>query len=431
MLGKKAAFSALTDCKKFGRKESGFSLIEVSIALVIIGLIMVPIFMQYKIDVADDQQKGTANRMTNVQNAINQHLFAGAGAYPCPASLIVGEGDAEHGRAFTNCADFDAIRLCTAPEWDDDDGICKTSATQTEAVLIGAVPFDPIGLTPKDTLDAWGNKILYAVTYEQTNPATFNNNSGAIITWAYVDHDSNPATPPVQQNITDAVKRVDFILLSHGVRGAGAYSANGQLISTCPSTVSAIEGMNCDMDNTFFLEDNGMTVRIGSRSTPNNSNYYDDLTREQYSATQEVWFPHPLNPDHVMTLSTRVGIGVDSPQYTLDVNGEIQANGALKSNRLCTSNYSDCFETQFVTSQHDCIGDTNAGAVRMFENSLKCASPVQESDTDTALHTGGHPFRLSAVKSDGTPSPYQFTPCPEFHVLRGFDSSGAPQCITE
>lgn len=431
MLGTNAVFSASSGNKNTEGKESGFSLIEVSIALVIIGLIMVPMFMQYRIDIASEQQIKTTNRMANIQAAVNQSLFAGAGAYPCPASLIIGEGDPDHGVPFTNCADFNAIRLCTAPEWDDDDGICKTSATQTDAVLIGAVPFNTLSLSPKDTLDTWGNKILYAVTYEQTNPATFNSNTGRIVTWAYADHDNNTATDPVMQNISSATNPIDFILLSHGEGGAGAYSSNGQLISSCPTLATAAESMNCDMDNTFLLEDNGLTNRIGSRSLGTNTRYYDDLTRTQDNPIQEVWFPHPLNTDHVMTLSTRVGVGVDTPQYTLDVGGEIQANGALKSDRLCTADYTNCFETEFVTTQHDCVGDSNAGTVRMFENSLKCGSPVAEGATGTALHAGGQPFRLAAVKPDGTPSPYQFTPCPDFHVLRGFDSSGAPICITK
>lgn len=397
------------------RKERGFSLVEVAIALVVISMIMVPLFSYYKAKTEQNQVTDTNTKLANIENAINQFFFASNGRYPCPASLIVNENDDLNGEEFATCNSLGTIRLCTDLSWRTNEGLCKTSTNPDEALLIGAVPFNRISLAQKNVLDVWGNRIIYAVTYRQTETATFNLNSGQIEVMAYVAGD-----PPTIENITDTADMTDFFLFSTGMAGIGAFSKDGtSSTEACNTAGNVTESENCDFDNVFFLDVNPDDPELGSRGFANNNVYYDDITRDQSSVPQAIWFPHPTNTNHVMTMSARIGIGVDAPQETLDVDGDIRANGALKSDNLCLSaDKSMCFVVEFITQAHSCVGDISAGVVQMNQNSLKCGSGVDESGNVTS----GSSFAFG--------SDFHATSCPYPQIQQGYNASGDPICVT-
>lgn len=401
------------------RQEHGFSLVEVAIALVVISMVMVPIFSYYKVVREQKQITDTNTKLANIENAINQFFFAGNGRYPCPASLVVDENNDQYGEEFATCNSLGTIRLCTDLGWRTNEGLCKTSTDPNLAVLIGAVPFDKINLTAKNTLDVWGNRILYAVTYTQTDTANFNLNSGQIEIRADWDDDNDKETPPLHDgDVTDTSDKPDFLILSTGMGAIGAFNKNGIASAAACDTVNNItESRNCDFDNIFYVDVNPNDPDIGSRSFADNNTYYDDITRFQTSVPQAIWFPHPTNPNHVMTMSTRVGIGIDTPQETLDVDGEIRANGAIKSDDIClNADKTVCFNPQFITREHQCIGDTSAGTVRMSNNALQCASGYDGNTTN------GEPFSFGDDFKD--------TPCPDPLIQQGFDALGDPICVT-
>lgn len=409
----------LVALKRTKSNENGFSLIEVAFALIIISMIMIPLFMLYK---AQEQQKlltDTASKLARVETAINQFFItAGKAAYPCPSSLILSEGNANYGVSFATCDNLSTIRDCTDASWTTTDGLCKTSNNTSLAVLIGAVPFNDLGISPNDTLDVWGNKILYAVTYEQTKATTFNTNSGQLNIWAYVDDDNNEETPGIAQDITSVSNMPDFILLSHGSNEISAYTAMGNATSVCPTATNIRESKNCDFDNSFFLYVNPNNPKEGSRSIGTANEYYDDITRVQFSVPEATWFPHPAFPGHVMTLSTRVGIGTSTPKKTLDVQGNIRANGAVKVDTLCDDTNTFCFNPRFVTEANPCIGDKTAGVIQLTTNTLKCASAVNNSNNPIS----GEAFHFKDYKA---------TQCSGLQVQQGFDLSGEPICVTK
>lgn len=422
-------FCAFKRVKSTVREENGFSLIEVALALIIISMIMVPVFVYYHAQAQGKLISDTRGRFSRIENALNQYFSAGHGAYPCPASLIIGEGNADYGVSYPTpaCDDLSTIRECTTPEWDDtgNEGVCKTSSVDGTAVLIGAVPFDTIGLTQHETLDVWGNKIIYAVTYEQTKSTTFGTNPGQIEIWAYVDDDTDTSTPGIPQDITSASDMTDFLLLSTGENAAGAYTAEGVLTSACPILTNNIESENCDFDNTFFLDVNPDNPDEGSRNYGNQLAYYDDLTRYQGSVPETIWFPHPDQPDHVMTLSTRVGIGTNTPQETLDVNGNIRADGAVKTDTICGPTDTNCFNPRFVTENNPCIGNINSSGfpavvLEMTSNTLRCAGGLNNDGSEI-----GNSSTFSFSNNFST------TTCTGQRVQAGFDASGEPICVDQ
>ena len=96
---KAQGFSALK------RREAGFSLLEVALALLVIGTIIAPIMAMYKAEMYGDRIANTRGKLAKIENAINQYFKAGNASYPCPASLTVGEGDPTHGEEGALCDD--------------------------------------------------------------------------------------------------------------------------------------------------------------------------------------------------------------------------------------------------------------------------------------------------------------------------------------
>lgn len=408
------------------RRQGGFSLIEVAIALIVLGLIMTPIIVLYNTQLKSSQLENTAGAASTSILAINQ-FFMSQGHYPCPASLITREGDADFGIE-GDCSNLASMTLCSDASWRTTTGICKTDDS-ADAVILGGIPFDALGMNPEETFDSWASKFTYGVTYAQTSAATFSGHTGALRIHSYYDHDNDASTPPIVGDVTGSLAPAadlpDFIVFSSGETGAGAYNAEGTLIAACPAAAAGYESENCDLDNEFFLDVNPVDPRQGSRSDVAGVTFYDDITRIQINVPQAIWFPHPVNAAHLITMSTRVGVGTNTPTETLDVmgdgaNGEdgfIQANGSVKSDDLCNPDGTDCFDPRFVTEVTTCDGGSQSGVIVMAYNELDCAAAVDES---------GNP-----IDGEGFvfPNPYQWTSCPAGTLQQGFDGSGDPICV--
>lgn len=390
------------------RSSSGFSLIELAIGLVIIGLIMGPMMALYNAKIKQDSILETKSALAKIESGINQFFMAGNGRYPCPASFILREGDAAFG-AEGDCT-LGNIRLCNNPTWRTNEGICKTD-NSPDAVIIGAVPFDALNLSPESVLDYWGNKIVYAVTHQQTDIASFQSHPGSIRIRALEDN--------VSTEIDVSANPVDLFLASFGHTGLGTYTKDGILAGSC-GLATGYESENCDFDSEFFNDIHPDFSGQGSRSEVAGATYYDDITRFQIDMPEAMWFPHPDKIDHLMTLSTRVGVGTEDPQETVDVRGVIRADGNVKSDTVCDESEGSCFDPELITgdmAQMRCATAGSQGVIRIAENRVRCAAPL---DSD------GNPIDGEEYSFDD--AHYAHTACGTGELIKGFDSDGEPIC---
>lgn len=140
------------------RKANGFTLVELAIVLVIVGLLVggMAVVLSAALDSAN--RKETQRRLTQAQEAL-LGFAAGNGRLPCPAAAPnAGGAEAPAGTG-----------LCTS-------------------ALNGFLPATTLGLGPTDDqgylLDAWGNRIRYAVYNSaiaaQTNVFTIAGNMKSI-----------------------------------------------------------------------------------------------------------------------------------------------------------------------------------------------------------------------------------------------------------
>ncbi len=400
-------------------KEDGISLIEVAIGLIIIGLIVTPLMQDYNIRIKKESRNITRGSLGNIQNSINQYYASGSGAYPCPASLILGENATNFGKA-GDCT-LSNVKLCTDPLWLTNEGICKTDDT-SNAVIIGGVPFATLKMQQENSLDYWGNKIIYAVTFEQTNNATFVANSGQIRVNAVDD----PVL--VDQGFEDGIPEektstIDFFLFSTGASGAGGFTKDGVNISACGAAINGYESENCDFDNRFFDDKNAFSEVVGT-------NFYDDITLEQESVPEATWFQHPDNAlytdDFVITLNDAIGIGTTTPSESIDVIGDIRTEGGVQSEAICDTNSANCFDPELITGTEDdmeCDADLtlygDQAVMRLANNRVYCS---------TTVDTSGNPIEGGVVIAIDT-NVINVNTCGTGELISGIDSNGDFKCV--
>ena len=413
------------------RKEEGLTLLEAAIGLVLIGLITLPLIQKYKVDLIQESWDRTRGSLANTENAINQFYTAGNFDYPCPANLSLKEGDANFGES-GDCL-LANLKLCTNPTWLTSEGICKTEDT-TNAVVIGGGPFATLKMQQEKALDFWGNKIIYAVTLEQTEEATFLTNNGTIRVEA-VDSpqaiklriENGTAPQLVDDGIpNEKTNSVDFFLFSTGITGVGGYTKDGVALQACGGAVTGFEHENCDLDGIFFYDQNPTDDEASAYSEVLGPNFFDDMTRAQPSLPEQMWFQHPNHNPYLITMSTRIGIGTATPQATIEVIGNIRTNGRLQSDQLCDETGSDCFDPELITGTMDAMECDSAGnmegsqaVMQIAESQVYCNSAVYSAT--------GAPIDGLALEVDTAVIATKI--CPVGQIVSGVNASGEIICV--
>jgi prepilin-type N-terminal cleavage/methylation domain-containing protein len=218
--------------KYFINKQNGFTLVEMAIVLMIVGLLLggllVPLSAQMEQRNVSDTQKSLAE----IKEAIIGYAMAN-GQLPCPAnpSDITG---------VTPTAGIARIPPCTS-----------TNST-------GVLPWATLGV---NETDAWGNRFTYRVTdYFADSIASATYGSGC------VSPAPNPA--PTQAsfalcstgtlNVLSAASggvtiagNVPAIIISHGKNAAGAYTPLGTQILPVSSNADEQENSDGSADNNY------------------------------------------------------------------------------------------------------------------------------------------------------------------------------------
>lgn len=413
-------------------RQNGFSLIQIAIFLIVIGLIapvMLQSYNQYVLQAKRDETRAT---FSDIKTAINTFV-AIHGRYPIPASLKAKEGDDAYGEE--GVANPPS---CSSSGWFNAKGMCRTASS--DGVLIGAVPFAALTLDTEAGQDDWKNKIIYAVTTTQTidcdsvPPATpcFDQSAaaGRISVWSY-NAIYNPGTegwdrqPPIEISST-----YDMVLVSPGETRIGAYNLNSVLIEPCDQATPTLESENCDFDNTFFLSSHPTPSiqNTGARSLTPGTEYYDDMTDAQDSFPLGTWFENSANINYLMTLSDRIGIGTTLPEARIHVEGDMQAGKSLlpaniETDWLCDDGAA-CFRADLIggyDTDMNCEDDSMTGnqpVIEIGESHVFCGAPVDASGNVIDTSVGG-PFQFSV---------FDWTPCPPGELMTGIDATGAIQC---
>lgn len=416
--------------------ESGFSLVEISILLIVIGFIFVPILRAIEHDAERDNFTRTLGLIATAENGINTFYAHNGSAYPCPAGLFRSSNDNLSGTS-ADCTNIANFTNCSDPNWltDANEGVCRTSGATGNAVIIGAVPYAQGRFDIESSLDVWGNKLIYAVPFLNTDAIASNNYQGIRM----VTLNTAGAVAPT----TDG----EIIVFSTGQTGSGGFTKDGVRVSLCGNAATGYESENCDFDNTFFRNEgsDGVFSRVSGPE------FYDDITRTQESYPVTTWYEHQDNPApgaadkrYAISNAMRVGVGTNSPDNSLHVAGGIrlesgghathgagfEPGGTLQTPSVCDDS-GECFEPEKITDSLPEMRCDSAGALHgdqavMSVNGtggsgvhVACASPHD---------SGGSPILEKSLTLDTSVFP-ESPDCPTGEVAAGIDIAGEVICI--
>lgn len=290
---------------------------------------MVPFFQIQSLTKKNEIRSGSKGQVSDVAQALVQFALTN-GRYPLPANPVFGLDDPNSGIeatamlgatevlrdsgikngpnnkcGLTNpndkmyCGDgMVATNIATAPFGLNDPG---------NRIIIGALPYTVLGLTPQQSLDEYGNKMTYAVTYGLTKARTFSNDKGNIS----VRDQLTAGQPQGCELVMDSGPSSDkthFVVVSHGQNRLGAYSMNGgDRTCTGLDVASPDEFENCDDNQRFRM--------LSTRRNESCTNAAVSFIHRMPGANT------PTSFDDMIAFRTTLNTGNWTAQRTVDTNG--------------------------------------------------------------------------------------------------------------
>lgn len=230
----------------------GFSLVELSVVVAIIALVLLFGIDTGRTALEASDRLGTQEKLAVIKRALDQYA-AIAGHYPCPAAPGLLPSDSAFGVEKRN-----GVSGCFNA---GGDGLVNVGGT-----MIGMAPIRSLGLSDEYAADAWANKFLYAVTLSMTNTSTITGLNGAIEIRTGPRSGGNY---PITGLATGAAGAgANYVLLSHGPNGEGAYPLNGTAVAI--SCGSRTDSVNCARNGVIYYDN---AFNDGGQS----ASFFDDL----------------------------------------------------------------------------------------------------------------------------------------------------------
>lgn len=206
-------------------KNKAFTLLEISIVLVIASILLSLGIGIGRFFLQQNQIKSTKIKLKTIANALDVYLIQN-NKLPCPAGLKKSTGI-----ALNNCATTDTTN-----------GVFVSNN-----VARGWIPYETLNISRDTVYDDWGNKITYTVAVDATSNFNklSNNFSGISI---YNDSKSKLIT-----------SKAIYSLNSHGKNALGAYNkSNNQVSITNISNEEKTNIASSTVDNNKFLYFNNL-----------------------------------------------------------------------------------------------------------------------------------------------------------------------------
>lgn len=374
--------------------ENGFTLLELALVLVIIGLIIAPATALYKNYRIDKDWTETEENIDTIQVELGGYRD-NFRRYPCPASSTAVPGDAAYGHE--SCTPGVA-GSCV-------DGICTyASAIPGQTVLVGSLPFKTLNLQESEVYDRYLNKVTYAVTTDLTVPATFNMSGGGI---GIVDPNGNSVITPSDTG--------HFVIISHGPNKAGGSTRSGLVGIPCGSG-SATEQENCDGNATFLSSEarNDFDDRI---------NFFSSVQPSEWQVSEaDDTAIHLKTLDSIAIAPTADNLTTAEQTTVRDFgvgdSGTVHADGAFFVENLCeydgTTN-ADCFAPRRIAGS--LAHDGNRFHEDGSGNGMSCYDPGVQDEFLVGIENGG-PICNDEI----------FISCPADSFIEGIDGDGTVMC---
>lgn len=403
--------------------ERGFSLLEISISLIIIGILMGTFGTMYSVYKKREVVNTTEDNAKVIIRALADYRL-NYGRYPTPASLSAPKGDVNYGiehpdelvaagptiqgMAFGTCdldgdGDFD---LCV--EQSANDPLDRNNVINRR-VYRGAVPFKTLNIDEEQAYDGYGSRIFYAVTEVQTDVLSSSPNNGGIL---IVDNQLAPASLRVDADGNDAY--YPYLLFTPGADKLGAHNSLGVLLNACV-------GVTADVENCNTLADSSATYKSTAHSEVAGANHFDDYMNYFQQTDFRYWAKAATNENIISTGADAFAMGnALDPDYTIDLGNDsgaqmtADAGGNVRAQQYCEEGDATCdisIQPRYFSEgeEVDRDGDGDADDPNFFTCPDGTYAKTVERDVVDGFETG---LKCEAVDSVG---------CPDGQVITGFN----------
>lgn len=228
-------------------KINGFSLIELSIVLIIISLLISASILAYNNNNDLIKINQTNDKLKIIEQAIIAFLAIN-NRLPCAASLTITTDNSNSGLEQCSCNDYLINKISNLPTTPVNFD-CPDSN-----IIVGAIPYQTLSLPKEFLTDAWGNKIIYVVTKGLTG-----NNSSCSYGSPNIIYNFNNCNMGLV-SIYDAnnkliVNNAAYGLLSTGINGLGSFSGGGVNRSTIPVSVNELINYNVTNNGNLITQE--------------------------------------------------------------------------------------------------------------------------------------------------------------------------------
>lgn len=210
------------------RQAGGFTLIELSVVLLIIGLLLSGGLLASATILEENKRRETDLNMDRVEQALTLFV-AQQGVLPCPDTSAT------------------------------PDGLQDDPCTEADDVVSGAVPWVTLGLTGGVSRDGWGRLLTYAIQESYGPPP-----GGSVDIDCVFLSSGAPAGSPIELNNAAGDSPVDdggldwaapaYVLISHGSDGSEATMPSGAAYTFEAAESNVEEQENGDGDAVYHYE---------------------------------------------------------------------------------------------------------------------------------------------------------------------------------
>jgi type II secretory pathway pseudopilin PulG len=429
------------------REQSGYSLLQMAMALLVFGVISVSIVQVYGLY---KKQKDFILNEERVEMAVQKiQLYRQVfGTYPCPAPLTALRTDASYGRP-SDCNNLLPAPIATGT---CSGGICvQTTARDLNGdgdtldpnenirVRTGGIPFRELQMEEKATFDAYGSRLTYALTETMGRVGiAVDDTVGGI---AIVDETNTSMVQPSGS--------ASFIILSHGPNRIGAFNASTGLVQVaCPTGSPAASGVGetgfLDAENCYNTAAIPTIPKfVNSLVSDGTGAFFDDTVQYFATAENKLWrriTDVGASSEDITALSpSGVGVGKFLSGLGGDALSVQQSAVNTTTGQILSANTTD------PSASHGALEITGDGVRPLksefgqfcsFDNPNKCfqlqdfnsnvaVAPSIKCDANRGLYISGITSNNTNAVADCKGVRYQ---CPLGQVLMGQNPDGTPLC---